>query len=645
MSSGYRVTVRQGWNGPEHVLNSEKTDKIRLQTAQLTKDVTAYDSFQFTISPTHPQYANLNMLTSFIKVTRPDEDKTLFEGRIVTPQDEIDNDGTIFKTITCEGLEGFLHDSVQPFAEFHNTTPKDFLQAMINNHNAQVEDYKKILLGNVTVTNSTDNVYRFLEDDKDTYDNITDKLITDLGGEIRVRHEVDALYLDYEPQIGGDNSQSIALTKNLLGLIRSIDGTSLFTVLKPLGSTQEPTDDTSTDTTTDVAYPRLTIADVNHDDVYLRDATLIAKYGTIIKTNTWDDVTTADVLFTKGQEFLKTQKNFKTQFQVTYVDLSHIDQNKFTSFDCGSTVHLINPLQGIDITERITGMVIDLLDIPSSTMTIGEDDMNQISYEKMTLQQFTGENSIARLVVAQRKREAALNNTINSLKNTTNKLSDNDKTTQQTIKDLQDQVKALQDGNWTAGSIFVDLSSNNGATSTTDQEASWYSSLVSKGAKGAIIKFTQGTTYTNPLFTSQKANVISAGMKFIGAYHFLTSTTVSGAQSEAQYFLSKLQANSIDKNTIVACDIESGTLPSDKSTLTSMITAFYKVLIDVGYSNTVDYASASWFGSRFTSVAKYKWIASYGVTTAPLGADAWQSTDNWLGLKVDASYSYNKIFI
>ena len=247
---------------------------------------------------------------------------------------------------------------------------------------------------------------------------------------------------------------------------------------------------------------------------------------------------------------------------------------------------------------------------------------------------------------------AAVSNTAKILSNTTTTLSENDKTMQATIAQLQQQVKDLQNNseNWTAGGIFVDLSSNNGATSTTDQVSSWYSNLVSKGAKGAIVKLTQGTTYTNPLFTSQKANVISAGMKFIGAYHFLTSTTVSGAQSEAQYFLSKLQANSIDKNTIVACDIESGTLPSDKSTLTSMITAFYKVLTDAGYSNTVDYASASWFSSRFNHTAtgaKYSWIAAWSdsMSNKPANADAWQFSDNWNGLNVDASYSYNKAFI
>ena len=267
--------------------------------------------------------------------------------------------------------------------------------------------------------------------------------------------------------------------------------------------------------------------------------------------------------------------------------------------------------------------------------------------------------NLDRLIIIQRAKIASLSseaatvsNTAKTLSNTTATLSETYKTMQATIYGLQQQVKDLKNnsGNWAAGSIFVDLSSNNGATSTTDQAASWYTSLYSKGVKGAMIKLTQGSDYTNPIFNSQKANATSAGMKFIGSYHFLTSTTVAGAQLEAKYFLSALQANSIDKNTIVACDIESGTLPSDKSTLTSMMTAFYKILTDAGYSNTADYGSSSWFNSRFDHTAtgaKYSWIAAWSdsMSYKPANADAWQFSDNWNGLNVDASYSYNQAFI
>ena len=212
---------------------------------------------------------------------------------------------------------------------------------------------------------------------------------------------------------------------------------------------------------------------------------------------------------------------------------------------------------------------------------------------------------------------------------------------------LANRISALENSNtmsWSSGSKFVDLSSNNGS-----QAQSWYSNLYSAGVRGAIIKLTQGSAdgdaYVNPLFSNQKTLCGNAGIKFIGAYHYLRCTSVADAQAEAKWFLQYLQSNNIAKTAIVACDIEDSALSTDKTTLTSELTAFYKVLTDAGYTNTCDYASASWFSSRFGHVAKYSWIASWGASTAPDGADAWQYTDKFNGLSLDCSYSYNQAFI
>lgn len=269
--------------------------------------------------------------------------------------------------------------------------------------------------------------------------------------------------------------------------------------------------------------------------------------------------------------------------------------------------------------------------------------------------------NLDRLITTQRTKIASLSNevatvsnTAKTLSNTTTTLSETYKTMQATISGLQQQVKDLQNNseNWAAGSIFVDLSSNNGATSTTDQEASWYTSLYNKGVKGAMIKLTQGSDngadYTNPIFNSQKANVISAGMKYIGAFHYFTATSVSNATAEATHFLEELQSRNIDKSTIVACDVEASGLSTDEATLTSELAAFFKVLTNAGYSKTCIYASESWFtGGRFTFAdtgAVYRWVAAWG-STKPTTCDAWQSADTFNGLSLDTDYSYNEAFV
>ena len=162
----YEVTLRNGWNGEEILIHSGHSGR-RLLKGQIVKAVGSYDSFSGAVDPTNIGYNLLRPMQTFIKVTRTDKERVLFEGRLLDTQPAMSSEGIVNQDFSCEGLESFLHDSVQPWAEFHNISPKDFLQSLITEHNKQVESYKQIKLGNVTVTNSTDNVYRFSDDTKD----------------------------------------------------------------------------------------------------------------------------------------------------------------------------------------------------------------------------------------------------------------------------------------------------------------------------------------------------------------------------------------------------------------------------------------------------------------------------------------------
>lgn len=204
------------------------------------------------------------------------------------------------------------------------------------------------------------------------------------------------------------------------------------------------------------------------------------------------------------------------------------------------------------------------------------------------------------------------------------------------IDKLNEQVAELS---WTSGSLFVDLSSNNGL-----QTGDWYENLAQAGVKGAIVKLTENVDYINDLFSSQVDGVTDSGMKLIGTYHYLKATTVAGAKAEAQWYVKQLQSFHISSSLLVCCDIEDDVLSDDKNSLNEIIAAFYQILNSAGYVNTVDYSSESWFGDRFDGIAKYKWIASWDAPNKPARADAWQYTKTFNGLKLDANRSYNRAF-
>lgn len=205
------------------------------------------------------------------------------------------------------------------------------------------------------------------------------------------------------------------------------------------------------------------------------------------------------------------------------------------------------------------------------------------------------------------------------------------------IKKMQQQINELHADNWQSGRLFVDLSSNNG-----DQPLRWYQDLYNNhNVRGTLLKLTEGTGYTNDIFSNQRTNAQKAQLKIVGVYHYLKSRTVAQAIAEANYFIDQVKATGLSNDSVLAVDVEDNVLPNDKATLTAIVQAFNKTVSDAGYTKTCDYAPLSWFGTRFESSAKYKWIASWG-DIKPEGADAWQFTKDFAGLKLDCSRSYNK---
>ena len=231
------------------------------------------------------------------------------------------------------------------------------LSSFLSKHNAQVGADKRIELGQVTVTAS--NNYTYTANWDKTMDVIADKLIGKFGGEIQLRDKDGKVYIDYLEHIGHGTDTKIELAVNLKTISREVDETSVITRLYPLGAKQTDSE------------KRLTIGTVNGGKDYIEDSALVAKYGVISGTQTWDDVTQASILKTKASAFLKNANKAKKQYKITAVDLSTIDMN-FEQFELGCWYRVVNPLMGIDEDLRIVGITINLDSPEQSELTFGD---------------------------------------------------------------------------------------------------------------------------------------------------------------------------------------------------------------------------------------------------------------------------------
>lgn len=165
---------------------------------------------------------------------------------------------------------------------------------------------------------------------------------------------------------------------------------------------------------------------------------------------------------------------------------------------------------------------------------------------------------------------------------------------------------------------------------------SFFKTKKKQGARSAIVKLTEGTTYLNPKAGTQVTNAYKT-FGSVGAYHFFHGR----GTAEAKYFLAWVKKFGLDKSTVLAIDVEATDLPW---ATTSQVNVFLKYLISHGYKNVITYGSGSWFTSgrinRSKLVDKHVWVAAYQTDRPGVAnANAWQFSDAWHG--VDASYDFD----
>lgn len=404
----YQVTIKN--ENEEVIINSISTDieSPRLISGSINHGINTIDNFTFKIATNNIGYNKLNALTTLVEVLNIKNNNLEFKGRVLLPVESMDSNGIFLKNVTCESELGYLMDSSTVYGEYHNISVRDFLKVIIDNHNSQVDEEKKFEIGNVTVVDNNDSLYRYLGYVK-TFEAIKDKLIDRLGGELQIRYENGIRYLDYLESIVEVKSTEIRLAKNLQSIELEKDPTSIISRLLPLGNKLEDSEE------------RLTIESVNNGNKYIDDIEAIEEFGVIVDSVTWDDITQVSNLLKKGQEYLKENNRIKKKYKVTALDLSTIGLD-FDSFEVGNSYPVINPLMNINENLRIIEKTIDIYNPQSSTLGIGDKfedikdyQLNNIATGKEVK---TIKETVQTTVSALNSVSVELNNTVEILNNT-----------------------------------------------------------------------------------------------------------------------------------------------------------------------------------------------------------------------------------
>ena len=322
-----------------YILLDPRDDELVVDTPKVNLEVNTVGDLSFTIHKTHPYYDRLKKLTSVFEVS--DEFGVVFRGRMTNDDGDFYNS----KLVDVEGAMAYFNDStVRPY-DFPGAFLEDesytqaaasgnvvafFLGWLIDRHNEQVQEFQRFKLGKVTVSDPNNYITRSNTGYSTTWETLKEKLFnSSLGGYLCIRYESDGNYIDYLSEFDTANLQEITYGENLLDLSNKSDASETYSAIIPVGGK------ISAD---GIRETVLTIADLPDgditDDIVKSGDTLyskgaVEKYGWIcapVDKTTWDDVTEAKNLQSKGVAFLEDDGIMLSEtVEVTAADLHFTD--------------------------------------------------------------------------------------------------------------------------------------------------------------------------------------------------------------------------------------------------------------------------------------------------------------------------------
>lgn len=363
-----------------HSPYSRKGNKIL--SGSIKQAQNAINEFTFVIPMQNDLYQKLIPFQSIVQVVNLYDEEVEFEGRVLSISNKMTSTGFV-QEVVCEDFLSFLHDSTQHFQKLKNTGAEAYLREILNQHNAQVEDYKRIYLGSVTVQSMTDKPFRYLGYEP-TWDTIRERIIANIGGYLTLRRASDGLYLDWTTSIGQNQESPIQLGRNIKSASREVSFDGIATQIMPIGADEKNSDGSSSsdkeEQGSDVTRKQIDISSVNGGKMWLEDAELVAKFGIIRKPVIWTEIDSPSVLKSRGLQYLRNQKIALAKWTVVAVERYLID-SRYVKFKIGNTHPILNaPLSGIEKLQIIEKKI-DILNPQSVDLVIGSKSQSLSAYQ------------------------------------------------------------------------------------------------------------------------------------------------------------------------------------------------------------------------------------------------------------------------
>lgn len=235
-----------------------------------------------------PAYNKSIEMIPLIKVY---EDGNLYwTGRILKTTPNINAE----KDVYVEDFLGVLCDGIYRPFEWYGTV-SDFVQSIVDTNNSQVNQNQQIYA--VVCDIDEGNIVRSSEGYNTCWEIVQQKLLKMIGGYMWIAYDnQERPILHYSKNARNVSTQRISFGQNLRTYNVEYNFDGFYTACIPLGKKDQETKN------------YLTIASVNNGKDYLIDSENAARYGVIFaptKDTTWEDVTVASNLLSRGQAWIQ----------------------------------------------------------------------------------------------------------------------------------------------------------------------------------------------------------------------------------------------------------------------------------------------------------------------------------------------------
>lgn len=396
----------------------------------VTLETNKSGSFTFSIYPDHFFYESFVRLKTVITVYK--SGKIIFRGRILNDVTDYWNN----KVITCEGELGFLQDSIiRPFS--FTGTPEELFKKFIDDHNSQVDEFKRFKIGTVTVVDPNDYIWRSNSNYESALSNLNSRLInSSLGGYFYITHgdnDSDPIpTINYLSDFTKISSQTVEFGSNLKNYTKTVKAEDIATAIVPLGAAIDDGDSKTND-------PKLTIESVNDGKDYIYSESGVELYGWIFKVVSWDNVTVAATLKSKAEAYLENIIRQNVTIELNAIDLHLLDRS-IESFSVCDYVRVLSKPHNFDSTLLCNKQKLDLLKPENDTLTLG--------YTYSTLTEITSKvsSSVSNIV--------NVGSTVNEI---SNQLTVLDKTVADAEQNASEALENYQKVNEELGTMSGDL--------------------------------------------------------------------------------------------------------------------------------------------------------------------------------------------